>query len=92
MNNGLKKLPEYWWCFLPIWLWFPAFFGIIALIVRANLFTGFGLGCIYVLLTLLALVPIRRNRLSTIQALLWVGIGTITLGVPGVLLIYVVFA
>ncbi len=91
MAHETQKMPEHWWCFLPVWLWLPAFFGIIALVVHTSVWTGFLAGCVYMLLSLLAYIPMRRNQLSVPQTLFWVGIGTVLLGVPGVVLIYVIF-
>ncbi|MCX8155418.1 MAG: hypothetical protein N3J91_03005 [Verrucomicrobiae bacterium] len=91
MASEMKKLPQLWWCFLPVWLWLPAFLGIITLVVRVNLWTGFFAACVYMLLSLLAYAPMRRNQLSVPQTLFWVGLGTAVLGIPGVVLIYVLF-
>jgi len=88
----MKKLPAFWWCFLPVWLSLPAFFGAILLVTRVNSWVGFFASCIYVLLTLLTYIPMRRNRLSIAQTLLWMGFGMLLLGLPGVFLIYAIFA
>jgi hypothetical protein len=91
MTGESKKLPEKWYCFLPVWLWLPAFLGIIALVARIGLWVGFFAGCVYMLLSLLAYVPMRRNQLSVRETLFWVGLGTVVLGIPCVVLIYMVF-
>lgn len=92
MSVHLRRLPKKWWFFLPIWLWLPAFLGIITLVVRLNLWAGFFAACVYMLLTLLVYVPIRTNAMSTTQAVFWVGIGTVVFGIPGLALVCLTLA
>jgi threonine/homoserine/homoserine lactone efflux protein len=86
----MKKLPKSWWCFLPIWLFFPTFLGVFVVIGRVNRWLGFFVACLCMLLNMLAYIPMRRNQMSARETLLWVGAGTVALGIPGVVLIYAV--
>jgi len=87
----MRTLPERWWFFLPIWFFFPASLAIVVLMFRVNLWLGFFVACVYIFLTVLAYIPIKRNALSAFQAWFWVGLGTVVIGLPGFFLISWIF-
>jgi hypothetical protein len=87
----MKKLPKYWWLFLPTWLWPPAFFGMVFLFVHFGRWLSFFVGSAYALLGLLVLIPIRRSQMSIPEAWMWVALGNIVVGLPAVALIYLIF-
>ena len=83
----MKKLPFQWWLFVPAWLCLPIFLSIIALAARWGTLAAFLAFIPYMLLTLLAYLPIRRNQMTFGAALAWVGLGTAIVGVLGLAVI-----
>jgi hypothetical protein len=90
--SGPRKLPDKWWLFLPLWLWLPFFFGLVLIQARAGVLVAFGCACLYLLLTMLAYVPVRKNSMGLGQAWLYMGYGTILIGLPCLALMYVLFS